>query len=159
MDKYNKKNIDKYNKIRKLLGKDYHLCIGIRLSLDDGLEITWSLYKYYDDIDLYVSKDNKFIMTSETHTFEQLYDFAKNHHKIDIYKTTNIVMLCFVSFALVLSTINLFLANSIIRAIVYTIDFTVVVEAFILSIVQSKNYKVDIRNSMEKFKKIRNERK
>lgn len=154
MDKYNKKNKDKYNKIRKLLGKDYHLCTGIRLSSDDELEISWSLCKYYDDIDLYVSKDNKPIMTSKTHTSKQLYDFAKKHHKIDIYKTTNIVMLCFASFALVLSTINLFLSNSIIRAIVCTINFTALVEVFILSIVQSKNCQVDIRNSIENFKKI-----
>lgn len=67
----------KEHKIRKLLGRNYHLCI-----IDTTGE--WKLFKKYPVWEMYLNENNKPIMTSEDSTEEDLYNFAKKHKKYDI---------------------------------------------------------------------------
>lgn len=121
--------MDKYRKIRKWLGYDYHLSVGVESNKPDK----WALYKYYND--------NKPIMTSEKHTYKQLYNFAKKTHMINIPLLNCNVRLGIVAIALILATINLFIGNTILRVIIYTSNTIITTESIIHAIGVSKNGK------------------
>ena len=121
--------MDKYRKIRKWLGYDYHLSVVVEPNKPDK----WALYKYYND--------NKPIMTSEKHTYKQLYNFAKKTHMINIPLLNCNVRLGIVAIALILTTINLFIGNTILRVIIYTSNTIITTESIIHAIGVSKNGK------------------
>ena len=121
--------MDKYRKIRKWLGYDYHLSVVVEPNKADK----WALYKYYND--------NKPIMTSEKHTYKQLYNFAKKTHMINIPLLNCNVRLGIVAIALILTTINLFIGNTILRVIIYTSNTIITTESIIHAIGVSKNGK------------------
>ena len=121
--------MDKYRKIRKWLGYDYHLSVVVKPNKPDK----WALYKYYND--------NKPIMTSEKHTYKQLYNFAKKTHMINIPLLNCNVRLGIVAIALILVTINLFIGNTILRVIIYTSNTIITTESIIHAIGVSKNGK------------------
>ena len=121
--------MDKYRKIRKWLGYDYHLSVGVEPNKPDK----WALYKYYND--------NKPIMTSEKHTYKQLYNFAKKTHMINIPLLNCKTRLGIVAITLILATINLFIGNTILRVIIYTSNTIITTESIIHAIGVSKNGK------------------
>ena len=121
--------MDKYRKIRKWLGYDYHLSVDVEPNKPDK----WALYKYYND--------NKPIMKSEKHTYKQLYNFAKKTHMINISLLNCNVRLGIVAISLILATINLFIGNTILRVIIYTGNIIITTESIIHAIGVSKNGK------------------
>lgn len=129
--------MDKYKKIRKWLGYDYHLSVGVESNKPDK----WALYKYYNDRDLYFCNANKPIMTSEKHTYKQLYNFAKKTHMINIPLLNCNTRLGIVTIALILATINLFIGNTILWVIIYTSNTIIMTESIIHAIGSSKNEK------------------
>lgn len=131
--------MDKYRKIRKWLGYDYHLSVVVEPNKPDK----WALYKYYNynDRDVYFCSINKPIMTSEKHTYKQLYNFAKKTHMINIPLLNCKTRLGIVAIALILATINLFIGNTILRVIIYTGNIIITTESIIHAIGVSKNGK------------------
>lgn len=131
--------MDKYRKIRKWLRYDYHLSVGVEPNKPDK----WALYKYYNynDHDVYFCSLNKPIMTSEKHTYKQLYNFAKKTHMVNIPLLNCKVRLGIVTIALILATINLFIGNTILRVIIYTGNIIITTESIIHAIGVSKNGK------------------
>ena len=95
------------SKIRRLLGKDYHLCVYYKYITPHDIADKWKLYKNYDDIDVYFSNDNKPIMDSEHNTEKELLEFAKTHHKIDEHKAINLIRLILLYILFVLAIINI----------------------------------------------------
>lgn len=77
-------------KVRELLGDKFHLNTEL-VSDGGGYKRKWSLYRRYDDFKVYMSEDNRKIMSSDTNTEEELLDFAKRHRirSLDdsLYKT------------------------------------------------------------------------
>lgn len=90
---------------RLLDNKKYHLCI----TYTEEKEIKFALYNYYEDSEIYYSELNKPIMTSETHTIEDLEEFAKKHYMYDLHKIHNIVNLIMLWIVCILSIINIFI--------------------------------------------------
>ena len=139
-------------KIRKLLGKRFHLSVSY-----DGknLEITeWKLFKKYENGDpVYYSNDNKAIMTSDTHTEEELYKFAKSHQKYDLYKVNRTTRTVLLSIVLIMAILNIFIISKTISTIVLTTDFILMLLMFIEMIVDDKNFKVDMLEFRENFRK------
>lgn len=129
--------MDKYKKIRKWLGYDYHLSVGVEPNKPDK----WALYKRYNDRDVYFCNVNSPIMTSEKHTYKQLYNFAKKTHMVNILLLNCKVRLGIVTIALILATINLFIGNTILRVIIYTSNTIIITENLIHAIGLSKNEK------------------
>lgn len=129
--------MDKYRKIRKWLGHDYHLSVGVEPNKPDK----WSLYKCYNDRDLYFCNKNKPIMTSERHTYKQLYNFAKKTHVVNIPLLNCKVRIGIATITLILATINLFMGNTILRVIIYTSNTIIITESLIHAIGLSKNAK------------------
>ena len=139
----------KYKKIRELLGNEYHLSV----EMIDFEHDKWVLFKKYDDSKVYFSKDNEPIMTSETHTYKQLYEFAKNHHKIDEHLVMNMVGIIFLLIAFILSAINIFLHSSTIRIIIWTTEIIIITENIISHNIWKKNWKVRMITLKENFKR------
>lgn len=129
--------MDKYRKIRKWLGHDYHLSVGVEPNKPDK----WSLYKCYNDRDLYFCNKNKPIMTSEKNTYKQLYNFAKKSHIVSIPLLNSYTRLGITTITLILATINLFMSNTILRVIIYTSNTIIITENLIHAIGLSKNEK------------------
>ena len=80
-------------------------------------------------------------MTSEKHTYKQLYNFAKETHMINIPLLNCNVRLGIVAISLILATINLFIGNTILRVIIYTGNTIITTESIIHAIGVSKNEK------------------
>lgn len=146
--------MNKEKEIRKLLSKRYHLCV----SWENDI-ITWKLFKQYENGDpIYYSNDNKPIMTSETHTPEQLYKFAKIHHKIDEHLFLNKmnVNVSFIVMILIITNI-IFFKNDFIKGILMGIDVMIVLYCIVSHIIWNKNWKVDTLELKENFKRLRDE--
>lgn len=145
--------MDKYRKIRKWLGYDYHLSVVVEPNKPDK----WALYKHYNDPDVYFYNINKPIMTSEKHTYKQLYNFAKKTHMISIPLLNCKTRLGIVTIALILATINLFIGNTILRVIIYTSNTIIITENIIHAIGISKNEKaLKARIAYERKKEMKN---
>lgn len=136
--------MDKYSKIRKLLGKDYHLSVTCNFEGPDD----WALFKKYNDPKIYFSKDNDPIMTSEENTIEDLLAFAKQHHKIDEHFALSYFRIAMLSLAVILAIVNCFINSSIVRTIIYTTDILLLIECFISNKIWDKNFEVEKRETL-----------
>lgn len=128
-------------KIRKLLGTDYHLSV----SYNDDDTVKWLLFRNYHNPKVYFSKDNEAIMTSDDHTEEDLLEYAKQHHNIDIYKVMHIVRLAILTVMIILSILNIFLHNNEIRAVILSVDAVLMIELFVSNLVFNHNWNVSMR--------------
>lgn len=147
--------MDKYSKIRKLLGKDYHLSITCNFDGPDN----WVLYKKYNDPKIYFSENNEPIMTSKKNTLEELLAFAKQHHKIDEHFAMSYFRIVVLSLILVLAIVNCFINNSIARTIIYTTNTLLLIETFISNKIWNKNFEIEKKETLSTlFKNIAKEK-
>ena len=142
----------KMNKIRKLLGRRFHLSTEYA---GENCELTqWKLFKKYENGDpIYWSDDNKEIMSSAKHTIDDLYVFAKTHKKYDIERFILRMNLIIFIILLFVSIANVFINSVIIRTIILTCDFILMLWLGAVSYVSNKNYKVDCRELIENWKR------
>ena len=147
------KEIKEIKKIRKLLGNDYHL--GIKYSAFESKIQEWKLYKNYNDTRVYFSPDNKAIMSNETNTIDDLYNFAKKHHKIDehLYMSKFNIIIAWLCLLLVILNI-VFFKNDIIRGFIFGIDFMIIVSSLVSHNIWNKNWKVNMLELQENLEKI-----
>ena len=129
-------------KIRRLLGKDYHLSV----SYDKNNTLEWFLFRNYNDPKVYLSKDNDAVMTSKDHTEEDLLKYAKTHHTIDLHKTMISVRIVILIAMLILGGVNLFLNNTVMRTIVLSVDAVLMIESCISHHVFNHNWDITMRN-------------
>ena len=138
--------------IRKLLGKDYHLSIET-----DGKELKrWILFKKYKDTDVYFSKDNKPIMSSEENTEKELYEFAKKHHRLDSREVEDRVIRISLICVFILSIINIFI-DGVLSEFVLISDFWLLIWMFVNHKIFINNWKVDMLELHENFQKRKKE--
>ena len=133
-------------KIRRMLGEKYHLC-----SDNKGW---WVLYRYYRDTDIYFSLDNKSIMSSDTHTEEDLIKFLKTHAEWDLH--TAMMKYDFVLSLLVfpLALVNIFLGNMFLRGALLALVLMLVGITIVNNIVMMHNNKVQMIEFREHMDKI-----
>ena len=136
-------------KIRGMLGNKYHLC-----SNDDG---EWVLYRYYQDPDIYFSKDNKRIMSYKTNTEEDLYEYLKAHREwdLDLIITKIIAAMLFVIW--IMTIINIFKHSDTVRLIILVGFLPNIIISFVMGIVRCHNIKVHYRDLMDITKRVTNE--
>lgn len=108
------------------------------------------MFKKYDDPDVYFSNDNKEIMNSDKHTKEDLLEYAKKHHKIDVSKTFHRISTIVISIILVLSLINVFINSYTLRIFILTSDLYLLSTSIILMFIDEHNFNI----KMEKYKEI-----
>ena len=90
--------------------------------------------------------NNRLIMDSSKYTNEALYEFVEEHRKYDIGRVFLFTNMIFAFVALILCIVNIFVHSTIIRAIIWTIDFIAVVYVIVSEHYKSKNYKVMAKN-------------
>ena len=142
------------HEIRKMLGDRYHLTTKYDFVLDSVVE--WRLFKTYKNGDpIYYSNDNKVLMSNETHTEEDLFEFAKSHKKFDVFKTHIKVQKVIISIILLMSLINIFIGLRTISIIVLTCYVMLLIWLFTNTIIFNKNYKVDVLETFDNWKRFR----
>ena len=136
-------------KIRGMLGDKYHLC-----SNNDG---EWVLYRYYQDPDIYFSKDNKAIMSYKTHSEEDLYEYLKAHREwnLDLIMTKTISAMLLVVW--VMAIFNIFKHSDILKLIIISCFLPNIIISLMMSIVRCHNIKVRYRDLMYNVKRVTNE--
>lgn len=140
--------------IRKLLGNDYHLSIEMK----DGEIMQWVLFKNYKDSAVYFSEDNKAIMRSGINTEEELYEFAKKHHRLDFQKVNSKVRLVLLLGFLVLSLVNaIFVHNTTISTFILSCDLILIIWSVADFHCYNHNWKIDMLELEESFERRKKE--
>lgn len=140
---------ERINKVWRLLdNKKYHLCI----THTEEKEIKFALYNYYEDSEIYYSELNKPIMTSETHTIEDLEEFAKKHYMYDLNKVHTITNLVMILIVFILSIVNIFI-KFLPSGFVVLCDLILFVDCIVNHIFFQKNMNKEFKLMEENFKK------
>lgn len=138
---------ERLNKVWKLLdNKKYHLCMNYK---ENG-EYDFYLFNYYEDSEIYYSELNKPIMTSETHTIEDLEEFAKKHYMYDLHKVhtiTNLIMLWIVC---ILSIINIFI-KFLPSGFIVLCDLILIIDCIVNHIFWNINFNKEMTLMKERF--------
>ena len=140
------REIDRIEKIIKILGDEYHLSAFI------GLEEVkyWVLYKKYRDPKMYFSEDNKAIMASDNNSLDELYDFAKKHHKINEHIILNLVNVVIALITLVLVVVNaIFIKSELLRGVFLGVDLSMWINVVVGYVIYKKNQRVDYLETIE----------
>ena len=124
--------------IRRLLGNDYHLG---KTYKEDG-NISWVLFRRYDNFNIYISEKNKPIMTSENNTEKELYKFAKKHHQIDIESFYYKICLLVSYLMLGLVIVNIFVNSVFIRGIFWGVETFLIISEILIFIISNRNHKI-----------------
>ncbi len=131
-------------KIRRLLGNNYHLWIDLK---EDGT-CKWELYRRYSDKDLYFSKFNKAIMTSEDSTENDLLKFAKKNREYDYSEIEGRVDFAISLIMCILAVINLFLKSHTMAIIIISTSIHIFIKSLIRMDVNGKKF----NNRMKRLK-------
>lgn len=127
------------NKINKLLDIKYLLIEEID---------KWELRKF-------VNSKFELIMSSDTHTEEELLEYAKKRHEINWAIANSQLRFVILGVCLIWSILNLVYFNSvIIRTIILTIDVTLLISMAFENIIFNKNHKATILGLKEDKKII-----
>lgn len=141
--------MEKMNEIRELLGNNYHLCEDF-----SSISHEWKLFRKYDDPVVYYSADNKAIMTSEENTIDELYDFAKTHHRINEHRQMGKMTIHIATIICIVCLINVFFFQSkLIHGFVLGVDVILFVYSFVSHNIYCKNLDIDLLESYEMYKK------
>lgn len=140
---------NKINEIRKLLGNEYHLYEGVSIN-----GIKWILYRRYLDSKVYFSNDNEAIMSSETNTIDDLYKFAKDHHKVDEIEVELTIDSIIAFLLMILQIINFaVLKNDYIKGLILGSDLMIIISCLTKLIIVEKNNKKELNEIREQFKR------
>ena len=131
-------------KIREMLGDDYHL-------FNNNSKGEWKLFRQYKDFDLYFCEENKPIMTSETHTEEELYKFAKKNRKYDIENANNSINIIVAWLCCIVLIINFFIKIEWLRYFIWGVDFYLIINCIYRLILLEHNNKVFKNQINEEF--------
>lgn len=138
---------EKLNKVRRLLDyKKYHL-----YEEYNGIDSKWKLFEKYET---WMDDGSKPVMTSETHTEEDLIKFAKEHRTykfVDICKV--LVIISLVNLAILI--LGIVTKNGYLRNLVTGSNLCIILLSIIVGIMDTKNFKV---NCLELKAKIRREK-
>ena len=124
-------------KIRRMLGENYHLCE--ECGFDNGFKTTWKLYAKYAG---WIDDGSEPIMTSETHTYEDLYKFAKEHCVWDCDLVVGKASMVVLIIILVIAILNCFWNNKILMGFIWGINVFSIILSTTRFIVSNHNWKI-----------------
>lgn len=140
--------------IRKMVDNRFHICT--KCNFETHL-YEWVLFRKYVDSRVYMSNDNVAIMSSETNTYEEIYDFLKKHHKIDEHFVMGKGRILLALLAFIMTIINIIFIKSVcIRCFIYGVEFVIISGCFLSNYVWNKNIEVDRLEILENAKKVLN---
>lgn len=145
----------KETKIRQLLDyKEYHLNTRVTFELGET-KTTWKLFKKYDG---WIGDGSEPIMTSETHTEEELYQFVKKHKR---YYLTDFIrfLLIIPIFTLIMCVINIFINNDVLREIIWGLEIATILMVIIETFIVIRNGNVQKLEFKEYLERVYKKRK
>lgn len=137
-------------KIRRMLGENYHLCEELKWN-EDKLEEAWRLYEKHRD---WLEDGSKPIMTSETHTYEDLYKFAKEHRVWNCDLVVGKVSMVVLIIILVIAILNCFWNNKILMGFIWGINVFSIILSTTRLIVSNHNWKITQLKYKEHWERI-----
>ena len=139
-------------KIRRMLGKNYHLYEECNWN-ENKLEETWKVYAVYSG---WINDGSEPIMTSETHTYEDLYKFAKKHNEWNLDDVIGSVSLIIQITNILFAFLNIFWNNKALRGFIWAIILYSFIESMVRLIVSEHNFKISelkYKEHIERFEK------
>jgi hypothetical protein len=134
--------------IRRMLGENYH--IFETFEYENGYKETWKVYAKYSG---WIDDGSKPIMTSETHTYEDLYKFAKEHNVWDCDLIVDKVSIVINIITVIIAALNCFLNNKELRGFIWgTIMFSLIM-SFTRIIISNHNWKISELKFKERMKR------
>lgn len=142
-------------KIRRLIDdRYYHLSEEAKWDENDKLIETWKLFEKHD---YWLTDGSKPIMTSETNTYEDLYKFVKKNRTIDLDRVLGISTMIILEINLIISIINCYLNNAMLRGFILGIDLICIIFVLIRWEVSEKNWKFRMKKLDERWERIQEE--
>ena len=103
---------------------------------------------------MYFSEDNKAIMASDNNSLDELYDFAKKHHKINEHIILNLVNVVIALITLVLIVVNaIFIKSELLRGVFLGVDLSMWINVVVGYVIYKKNQRVDYLETIEYMKR------
>lgn len=134
-------------KVRKYLDQNYY-----HLYEEVGTEHKWKLFEKHDG---WLFDGSEPIMTSETHSYDDLLKFVKTHRALEEHKTIFKVGTVLIWTMCALSVLNsIFWHKSIIGGFVLGVDLVVVLNAVVLSRVSDSKLKLSLLRLAESEKRL-----
>lgn len=141
--------------IRKMLGENYHLLEECKWGENNKIIETWKLYAKYAG---WIDDGSKPIMTSETHTYEDLCKFAKEHYTWDCDLIVGKVSMVILIIILIIAILNCFWNNKILMGFIWGINTFGIILSTTRLIVSDHNWKITQLKYKERLKKMREDK-
>lgn len=137
-------------KIRKYLGDRYHLHVTLG---GENLEVeSWKLFRKYPG---YLMDGSTAIMTSETHSEEDLYKFAKKHRRFETNPTKNGLLVIIAFISMLIPFINIVLNNNYLKMFFYGTQLAIWFISLPTFILIEHNIALDEKETLEILKELK----
>lgn len=144
-------------KIERMLGENYHLCEECKWN-EDKLEETWKLFAKYSG---WIDDGSKPIMTSETHTYEDLYNFAKEHNVWNCDLVIGKVSMVIMTIILIIAVLNCFWNNAELRGFILGVNIFGIAISISRLVISNHNWKISklkFKERMKRYEKKENKK-
>lgn len=142
-----------YNLERKLNFKDYHLSRTIEIKGKKSVVTEWKLFRKFDDSEMYLSKHNKPILTSEKNSYKELKRYVNKHKRTDVGFVISEMSSIYLIVIWVLCFINIFvLKDQQIRKCVSAMMIGILIGQFIELIFSTITIERDLKEAQERFR-------
>lgn len=140
---------ERIRKVRKLLGKNYHLSESLSFENDELKIESWALYRQYRDINVSFSKDNLAVMTSKKNTIEELEEYAKKHKKYDLSIAMPYTTMILAWLMMIFCIINCFYKNELMTGFFYRAETILFIIEIVILLLNRRNFEVDYLELVE----------
>ena len=145
------KRLEKELEIRMLLDeKKYHLNTTVTFDEFVGKTVDWKLFKKHDG---WLTDGSKPIMSSETHTEEELLKFAKKHKEYKLVDFSKMFLIVPI-FTLFIAIVNLFIDSEFMRGTILGLNIAVIFVCIIITFIINRNKEVLDLEFIEYFERI-----
>lgn len=140
-------------KIRRMIDdRYYHLTEICEWDENSRIKETWKLFEKHD---YWLTDGSKAIMTSETHTNEDLYKFVKKNRTIDLDRVLGISTIIILAIICIISILNCYLHNAMLRGFILGIDLICIIFVLIRWEVSEKNWKFRMKKLNERWERLK----
>lgn len=103
-------NSNKFDALRRKLNyKEYHLNQTIEMKGKKLVVTEWSLFRKFDESEMYLSKHNKALLTSKKNSYKELEKFVNKHRRTDLSFVSCEASIIYVIVIWILCFINFFI--------------------------------------------------
>lgn len=146
---------NKFGKLKnKLDYKNYHLTETLEMQDKKLVVKEWKLFRRFnDESEIYMSKYNKALLTSEKNTYRELKKFVHKHRRSDLSFVTREISNVYVIVVWILCFINLFILKDYqIRRYIIILSVGIIIGEIIGFVISTIAENRELREMKEKFR-------